>query len=299
MIKKLLKIILMKIISYFNNFILYFDKGEYYEDVFFISAGDNVKIFDQLAVFSHFDKDGFIDEYVIQYLTLLNKAKIDIVFVSTSENLNEEELIKISKFCRNIIVKNNIGYDFGSWKTGIKIIEGDLKHYKSLILCNDSVYMLKEINIMLELMKNQNLDFWGITDSYQYRYHIQSYFMFFNKKIFMTSSFIYFWKNIKSFKYKQNIIKNYELGLTKLIKNNNYKFASYCKSQNNSNYNITHTYWKKLIIDYKCPIIKIELLRDNPTNVTLDNWEKVLEKHTSYDIEIIKKHLARTRVHVK
>lgn len=53
----------------------------------------------------------------------LQKAEIDIVFVSTSENLLEQELSKITGLCRNIIVKNNVGYDFGAWKTGLSIIE--------------------------------------------------------------------------------------------------------------------------------------------------------------------------------
>jgi lipopolysaccharide biosynthesis protein len=274
---------------------LFLDKGIPYEDVIFINIKKPIKEFRKLAIFSHFDKDSLIDEYVFKYLQYLYDSKIDIVFISTAENLSEEELKKIYPFCRNIIVKKNIGYDFGSWKTGISLIEEDLKNYDSLVLCNDSVYLVSDIKYMFDNMKNKNCDFWAITDSYQHQYHLQSYFMVFNHKVFMDRHFLFFWKNIKSFKYKQNIINNYELGLTDYLEKLNYRFNVYCKSKENSKHNATHKYWKELIINHKCPIIKIELLRDNPTNIKINDWEVVLKEYTNFDIHIIKNHLLRIK----
>ena len=48
-----------------------------------------------VVIFSHFDGDDIIDEYVIYYLEKLVEEKFDIVFVSTCEQMNLNELKKL------------------------------------------------------------------------------------------------------------------------------------------------------------------------------------------------------------
>ena len=145
----------------------------------FISNGG-----DKICIFSHFDKDNKVDNYVVAYLRELKTNQCDIVFVSTAEGLDKNELSKISSLCSQIIIKENIGYDFGSWSHGINECNDILNKYNKLIICNDSVYApLFKFDTMFDKMNLSNLDAWSITDSHEISYHMQSYFIVFNKKI--------------------------------------------------------------------------------------------------------------------
>jgi hypothetical protein len=275
--------------------LVYFDKGKSYDDTFLQNQKNHEKANDTLAIFSHFDRNNIIDDYVVHYLSEIKKLGADILFISTAEGLSDQELQKVSTLCKRVVVKQNIGYDFGAWRAGLSLESETLNQYEQLILCNDSVYApLFDLNEMFYQMKGK-FDFWGITDNYHHGHHIQSYFMVFGKTVFLQKYFLDFWKNIRVFKHKESIIKNYEIGLTKLLRQHDHTAGVYCPSDPKSLKNTTHHEWKKLILEQHSPIIKIELLRDNPIKADIDGWEAFLKKHTSYNVELIKKHLARVK----
>ncbi len=278
----------------YKEILLSFDNGDIYQDKILLNNINSKMTKNSLIIFSHYDKDNIIDDYVVHYLTELKKLECDILFVSTSEKMLELEANKISSLCCQVIVKQNIGYDFGAWRTGIEIMSDKLRQYEQLILCNDSVYApLFDLNEMFKQM-DRKFDFWGITDNYQHKHHIQSYFMVFSRKVFLEKYFLDFWKNIKVFKHKESIVRNYEIGLTKLIRSKKYTYGAYCPSSFGDKKNSTHYYWKKLILEQKAPIIKIELLRDNPTKTDISDWENIL-LNNKFDINMIKNHLKRIK----
>lgn len=258
-----------------------------------------VKEYDTICFFSHFDKDGIVDDYVYNYLKSLYEVGIDIVFISTAKIENDVYIERLKKYCRNIIVKENIGYDFGAWKTGIDYLSAELEQYKSMIICNDSVYgPLFNLNNMIESMKNKEVDFWGVTDSLEIKHHLQSYFIYFDEKVIKSNTFKLFWQEYKVYKVKRNIIKNYEVELSYLLTKEGFKFNSYCPSMDISPHekvNISHFFWKELILKRKNPFLKIELIRDNPMNVDISDVEHVLNHFTSFNIGLMKQHINRLR----
>jgi rhamnosyltransferase len=142
------------------------------------------------------------------------------------------------------------------------------------------------------------MDFWGITNSYEIKPHLQSYFIFFNKNIFSDNVFHTFWNNYLVYKDKRSIIEKYEVGLTDMLVTQGFKYDTFCDAKDvasNKKINITHHFWKELVIQQKCPIIKIELLRDNPVQVNIVNWQNILTDNTNYDIKLIENHLTRMK----
>lgn len=172
------------------------------------------------TVFAHYDKNDIIDDYVIYYLSKLSEISSEIYFVSTA-TLPLRELSKIKKICKKIILRDNVGYDFMSYKIGINEI--DLERFDNLILCNDSVYgPLYDLEKIFLEMEDSLCDFWGMTENYNVSYHLQSYFLVFKKRMFLSGSFRNFWDSVDILNSKKEIILKYEIGLTRYFMNNNF-----------------------------------------------------------------------------
>ena len=258
------------------------------------------------VVFAHYDKDKIIDDYVIYYIKALKESNCDVVFVSCKE-LAQTELDKLNGIVINTITEKHDEYDFGSYKRGFLYLEPNLSEYDELIFANDSCYgPLYPISEVFEKMEKQNCDFWGITKSnYAYQSsikqiftkssHIQSYFIALKKQIFLNPIFKNFIKSITLQNSKQDIISKYEVGLSKLLYQNNFKSAEYIKDYS---YQALICFWQKLIIKNKIPFVKCSVLRKKNNAITLtDNWEEVLNQ-TNYPIDLIRKNLLRTQIKI-
>jgi lipopolysaccharide biosynthesis protein len=288
------------------------------------------------AIFAHFDKNDTVDDYVFYYLKNLSKVSSDIIFVSTS-NLSIGTIERLKGICTNVIIRKNIGYDFMSWRMGIKSIP-DLDFYDDLIICNDSVYgPFSCLESIFDTMDQKKCHFWGLTESHAIAYHLQSYFVVFRKEILFSNQFREFWASVDQLDIKKQIIEEYEIGLTQtLLKANckpgvyiHYKptlwvfFKIICRSLRNKtpyqkfnnflalftlkllfkqiqltrrNYlNPTHFYWKELILFKNMPFLKIELLRDNPMHIDIEDYESVIKKCSDYNLDLIHNHLKRVK----
>lgn len=258
----------------------------------------------QICLFSHYDKDALIEDYVVNYLNELRQLDIKIIFISTANDLKDKEINKIKKYCNVVIEKENIGLDFGAWASGIEYLNTQGIKYNKLLLCNDSVYFpLYNPRTMFEKMDNLGYDVWGITDNYEKKYHLQSYFLVFNENIVNSKFWEDFWNNFKVYKHKERIINRYEVGISQKIIKNGFKLGSYCPYEKVSKsvdkklgfVNPTHFFWDVLIKDFNCLIIKIELLRDNPVKIgNLNSLKEVIDK-TDYNLELIETHLSRVK----
>ncbi|UCG17326.1 MAG: hypothetical protein JSV19_04700 [Phycisphaerales bacterium] len=265
-----------------------------------------------LCLFAHFDRDGVIDDYVVQYLRSLHELDCETVVVSTAEGLDEEDIGRILPYCMKFIVKENIGYDFASWRTGLQAV-GDISGYERVIVANDSVYgPLQDLKVVFDEMQGRNVDFWGITDSLKYGRHLQSYFLVFGKAVLSSPAFLEFWHDLPDYRHKYAVIIQGEVGLTRKLAAAGFAFAAYCPIEavqerqeseaetlaskfRDPRISPTHRAWRGLLREGS-PFLKIQLLRDNPMRVPgLDNWEAVLGDVSGYDPGIIKEHLARMR----
>ena len=165
------------------------------------------------AVFAHFDKHNIIDDYVIYYLTSLKEICNKIVFVTTS-TLKQPEIQKIENICETIIIRDNIGYDFISYKEGLSKLS--INDYDEIIACNDSVYgPLSSLKDIFNTMERHDCDYWGLTDSFDISYHIQSYFIVFRANALRSDIFKEFWLGVIPLQNKREIIENYEIGMNK------------------------------------------------------------------------------------
>lgn len=275
-----------------------------------------------IVLFAHFDKDGFIDDYVLQYLKELKKLDVDIIFISNSPFLKKKEINKIKPYIYTIILHWYPGRDFGSWFIGLSLYKDIILKKNFLILCNDSVYGPFHVKNRPDFKTHvkkilETADFGGFTDSWEGKYHIQSYFLIFNKGILESNIFWDFWKNFIFFDEKRKVIEKYEIGLTQYLIKEKFK-PKVCCSYNEiisiiqekfHEYpfkelikyfpvNPTHFFWDVLIKEMGFPFLKIELIRDNPSKIPfVFLWKKFLEKNTNAPTQLFFNHLIRVYGH--
>lgn len=271
---------------------------------------------ESICVFSHYDPNGKVEDYVLHYLTVLQACGFSTVFVSTSPNLDSSSITKLRGKVIAIILRENVGYDFGSYKTGIEFALGKATPER-LLITNDSVFG-PLFSITKIVQQAENFDLFGITDSYDHHYHLQSYFILYGPRILKDPSFSSFWEHVElldgtKLDLKRQIILKYEVGgsqhfikqgfstgvafpFTELAKSVFDDFTillEKSKSEPNTtipplsiNYNATHRYWRKLI-ESGCPFLKRELLLANPSNTEISDWADVVTENSKYDLTLI------------
>ena len=271
---------------------------------------------DKLCIFAHYDANDSIDDYVVVYLERLYLLGFKIVFVSTAVKLPDEEISKISNIVFRVIRRKNIGYDFGSWKTGLDSID-DLGQYEKIVFCNDSVYgPLCDLKPIFETMDRRSLDMWSITDSYEHRYHLQSYFIVCNARLIKSEVFLKFWSGFKYYsnELKKCIIKEYEIGMSSAVSRSGYKIGAYIgyfdllasiahgniecgeyiEKVMSSKVNPSQILWKEAILLANSPFLKVNVVKHNRDAMKeWNSWASVVTSR-GYNIELIVEPLRKT-----
>jgi len=285
-----------------------------------------------LCFFAHYDKCGFIEDYVVHHVASLSDAGCNIIFLTSANQ--ESEIRKIEKYVSKIIIRKNIGHDFGAWATAF-LTQG-YEDYNYVLLTNDSVYGplfdLKDIFSKIS-ETGENIDCWGLTENWDKGYHLQSYFLILSKNLVSSSFFQDFWKHYKLFSNRNTVIRHGEIALTNLMLKNainmkaifpyfrilekaHYKFNNFKEAvgetsryhdknmqtiysyifKNRLLCNSPRYFWQELIQSFNFPYIKVNLLRDNKYGVSNTwSWQTLIEELSKYDTSLINKHLIRVK----
>lgn len=235
---------------------------------------------DRVCFFAHYHEKAIVADHVIFYLSAIRKAGFSIVFVSTSA-LPESEVAKVASICADVILRENIGLDFGSWIAAIEKyfpIRADL-----LLLANDSVYApVGDLSSYINELCSKDADFYGPVESTEIATHLQSWFILLRPSAYESQAFADLMKlNMASAK-KDDVIKHYEIGLSQALINSGLTYRASFSDRRLLGYasrhpfNYMHILWKR-IVQTGIPFIKIELLRLNPVRVTdIDQWRSVV-----------------------
>jgi hypothetical protein len=169
----------------------------------------------RVAVFVHFDARGEVRPHVRQYLSALREAGLDIVFVTNSVRLQDAALAFLKTLAAGVIVRRNVGYDFAALREAIERVGLPRADTEMVLLVNDSIYgPLQPLGPLIERIDFAHADLWGMTESWQTRYHLQSYFLAFGRAALTSPAWAEFWGGVRPVSSKWWVILHYELGLT-------------------------------------------------------------------------------------
>jgi lipopolysaccharide biosynthesis protein len=281
-----------------------------------------------LAVLVTFDRSGRIHDYLIHQMDALTRAGRTVILVSNSPVFPERQQEKAAAHCALVAWRHNHGYDFGAWRDGLMLVP----HYDrldSVVFANDSVYgPFQPLRPMLDRMDPDEADVWGLTDSWDTRWHLQSYFILYHRRALQHPDVRTMWREWKHVNSKSWVIRNREIGLTALIHKAGLScaalfpyrdlvesFASEASevlamkknrlTQAERNLidsmlnlanagapmNPTHFFWDRLILD-GFPFLKRDVLAVNPIGMSrLFEWERFVRSVSDYDTGLVDRHL--------
>lgn len=160
---------------------------------------------------AHYDRDNIIDPYVIAAAEEYRRFADTLVLISVSTRVLPTELHGVVD---HFIHRENVGYDFGSWRAGLEAI-GTLSNFDEIICVNDSVYgPLFDLAPAINSSRHREADFWGMTISAQVQPHVQSWFFAMRSPVIQSETFRRFWAASAGDLPKDDIIAQREIGFS-------------------------------------------------------------------------------------
>jgi rhamnosyltransferase len=250
------------------------------------------------CLFNHYNSNRTINSYVFALLDNFSSLDCETIIISNSplETTEGKRLLK-ERFKGKFVERENKGYDFGAWQYAMEmdLIPEDTEY---LFLMNDSVFgpLYDFQNALEEMLSDQSVDFFGLTDSLEGQWHLQSYFLCFKRHVFTSPIFKkFFKKKFVSFS-KKEVIEQGELELTSVLENAGFKGKAIFEYQkitggNNNPFrykNANHFFITQLITEMKFPFIKKEFIFSNPYNIEINGGVlAMLNTHTAYPVKYI------------
>jgi lipopolysaccharide biosynthesis protein len=249
-----------------------------------------------VCFFCSYDAEGIVRENVHYYLDELVLAGFDIVFISSSDAIRDADLEKLSQCCIRIMNRENKGFDFYGWKTGLEKY-ADYKHHPGLLLANDSILgPLFSISDIIARFDACQGDIVGMTDSLLFHPHLQSYFIYCKKNVILSEEFVRFFREVDTLDLKVAVIRKYEIGFSRLLGGRFRLSALYSLESVLARVDYhqrpmkwiesTFHLWKPLITEFNFPFLKKSVLTRR--GVPLDEIREVLaESGSSYDLDML------------
>lgn len=163
------------------------------------------------VIFAHYDVDGVVDPYVIEAVTAYRRLADVLVFVSASASSLPPGMPPVVD---RFISRGNVGYDFGSWKSGWEALR-DRGSFDEIVFVNDSVYgPLFEVEWAGDGAACARADYWGMVMSEARSPHVQSWFAVARRPVIRSPGFADFWDGVGTDMPKEKIIDRQEVGLS-------------------------------------------------------------------------------------
>ena len=201
----------------------------------------------EVAIYLIYPSQGLLESH-LDMLRHLNAHDISAILVSNLP-LSPDALAALKPLCTRIIVRPNIGYDFGGYRDGVLSLSADLQKFDRLYLLNDSCWVIDAPLSWFNAVRDADVDFCSAAShealvrpkadnfrevdwhysSDRPRFHYASYALAMGSQILRDPKFLKFWRKIKLSQDKSTTIRRGEFGLTQwVLRQNCYSHAEAC-----------------------------------------------------------------------
>jgi len=217
----------------------------------------------ELCLFVTFSERTEIKSYVASHVRSFLGKNVDVVLIINTENFDQpvQNIESIPEEVA-VCVRENKGFDFGAWSQVMSELAFD--ELDRLYLINDSIYGPlndESFNKLIDRIRNSKSDFIGLTFNNKYFFHLQSYFLVFNRRILNCNEFFIYMKNIMQLPVKSMVIEFYEIRLTQFLKNLGFNCEPIYELKGKEGANIVYKFPRELV-EAGFPYVKTRLVRD-------------------------------------
>ncbi len=247
--------------------------------------------FMRLIIYAHFARRGVVSPYVFDALARYRPYATRLTLVAASAPSAHEKR-RLAGVCDDVVVRENVGYDFASWRDGLSAV-GDLAPYDEIIFANDSVIgPFEDPGPVLARLTAHSAAICGVTLNWQFGRHAQSYFLRYRRDVVESSAFDEFWSSIAPMPDKMATVLAYEVGLTSFMESRGHRVdALFTPPPHNPFSNRMRLFWRSADVrePMRTALAFRHLARETQTNPLHHLWEDVLDN----GLPFIKKELLR------
>lgn len=217
---------------------------------------------DRIAVIAQFSRQQRTSLSLNTMIAELLDSGYRVIISSSCQSPSELVFDESVRDGITVLRRPNLGYDFGSWACGLAW-DPDISGAKNVVFLNDSmVGPFTPLETLLTRFEKSNADVYGLTDTSQFVYHLQSYFLGFRNGILRERPLSRFWTGVRHEVSKQETIHRNEIGFSRLLNGEGYatEVAFTYRRMVNPGENPTIRGWEKLLA-VGFPFVKREIIR--------------------------------------
>ncbi len=239
-------------------------------------AGTDVCLFVGLL-----NKSGTFSPHALRYMQALRSAGLRIFALGVATGDVSGAIDPGVDTCDAFAARENSGYDFALWAAALRKYP-DLWDANSLLMANDSVFVAEDrLPRTIDELNRSVFDVTGLTGCEMENFHLQSFFIRLNRTALENPAVRKFWDQVVSWKDKFRIISAYEVAMTAKYESAGLRCGALFdpdRTLGGRRVNTSINLWRE-ILEQGHPFVKIQLLRDNPTNENLTGWRELLAQN--------------------
>lgn len=200
---------------------------------------------------------GQIKPHLRPYLDALRECGLAVTLIIVAEPTDDVDPSPWQEHVDGLFVRENGGFDFAAWAHVARQI--DMSGVQLLCLANDSMvgpFSAEAMRRLMNRVRTSDADLIGLTDNYEFRHHLQSYFLVAKNR--GVDKLIAFLASVLWLENKQEVINSYELETLDVFTTAGLTAEALFPSRSRTNR--TTNEWRALI-EEGFPFIKMSVLQ--------------------------------------
>lgn len=238
----------------------------------------------EIALMVSYAPFGSLRPHTIHYIKSLRRHEVSVVVIAAADRPFTASSGLVDEV-DGLFVRQNGGLDFAAW-AHVLLLHPELFDARILYLVNDSVFgptNSASFGELLRRVRDSTADFVGLTEDYDRGWHLQSYFFAFKQRAIASVAFQKFIQSVVSFAEKEDILNQYEVQLSRLLKEKGLQSEVLFPAP--GRYNPTLFHWKDLL-HAGFPFLKVQTVRDTFLDVDISGWRELLTAQ-GYDVSLV------------
>jgi len=157
-----------------------------------------------------------LPKFTTNLIEVLSRSNLNLIIVANAE-LDSLTRARLLDHCHLLVERRNLGRDFGAYRDAIAVLLRRVQKIDRLILLNDSLFYFSRGLEEFITRLNGTQDFIGVTEVFEFHYHVQSFAVSFGSRVVNHPRFRKFWRKYRPISTRRWSIHKGEITLTRRL----------------------------------------------------------------------------------